>query len=75
MEDLFANDPAMKCRDSKGRFATPERAYADKAIEENKRLRYEREKYLRAYLSAASMASRWHRKYIELQQKVQALCQ
>lgn len=72
-EGLFDNDPAMKCRDSKGRFATPERAYADKAIEENKFLRMEREKYLRAYLSAASMSSYWHRKFLELQEKVKSI--
>lgn len=47
-EGLFDHDPVMKCRDSKGRFATPERAYADKAIKENNYLRYEREKYMRA---------------------------
>jgi len=72
-EGLFDNDPVMKCRDSHGRFATPERAYADKAIKENNYLRLEREKYLRAYLSAASMASHWHRKYLELQEKVKSI--
>lgn len=74
-QELFANDPALKYRDAKGRFATPERAYADRAIEENKRLRYEREKYLRAYLAASESASRWHRKYLELQEKINALTQ
>ena len=68
MKDLFANDKALRPRDCKGRFATAERAYADKQNEENKLLRmrvdylsHEREKYLRAYLSAESMASRYHR--------------
>ena len=79
MRDLFANDEALRPRDSKGRFATAERAYADKQNEENKLLRmrvdylsHEREKYLRAYLSAASMASRYHRELIDLKEKLKA---
>ena len=35
-EGLFEKDPALKLRDNKGRFATPLRAYADKAIEDVK---------------------------------------
>lgn len=75
MEELFANDPVMKCRDSKGRFATREKAYAERAANENRYLQLEREKYLRAYLSASSMASHWHRKYLWLQEKLKAICQ
>lgn len=67
---LFANDPAMRFRDSKGRFATPERAMADKAIEQNRYLRLEVEKYRRAYLAAASMSSRYHRELIEVKAKL-----
>ena len=66
---LFGNDPALKFRDSKGRFATAERAYADKAIEENKLLRHECEKYRRSYLAAAKLASYWQRKFLELQEE------
>ena len=72
-EGLFDHDPAMKCRDSKGRFATPERAYADKAIKENNYLRYEREKYMRAWHAAAEMASYWQRKYLALQEQIKAI--
>ena len=53
MEGLFDKDPVMRMRDSKGRFATPERAYADKAIEDNKRLRLLCDKYKRAWLSCS----------------------
>lgn len=70
---LFANDPAMMCRDRKGRYATPERAYADKAIEENKYLRHERDKCMRSYFAAADLASHWQRKYMELKEKIQSL--
>ena len=71
--DLFANDPTMRFRDSRGRFATPERAMADKAIEQNKYLRLEVEKYRRAYLAAASMSSRYHRELIEVKAKLAEL--
>ena len=71
--DLFANDPAMGMRDSKGRFATPERAYADKAIEENKFLRFEVEKYKRAWLAASSMSSMYHRELIAVKAKLAEL--
>lgn len=71
---LFGNDPTMRPRDRKGRFATPERAYADKAIEENNWLRHEREKYMRSYFAAADLATHWQRKYLELREKVKAIC-
>lgn len=71
--DLFSNDPAMRMRDSKGRFATPLRAMADRAIEENKYLRLEVEKYKRAYLAAASMSSRYHRELLEVKNKLEEL--
>lgn len=71
--DLFANDPTMRCRDSKGRFATPQRAMADKAIEQNKYLRLEVEKYRRAYIAAASMSSKYHRELIEVKAKLDEL--
>ena len=70
MEDLFTNDPAMKLRDKKGRFATAERAYADKAIEENKMLRHQVEKFKRAWMAAVDSSTTWQRKYTELLNKV-----
>lgn len=52
MKDLFANDKAVRPRDSMGRFATAERAYADREHKENIALRLrinqlvvERDKY------------------------------
>ena len=38
---LFGNDPALKMRDNHGRYATPERAYADKAIRQLAYWKYE----------------------------------
>lgn len=70
---LFGNDPALILRDSKGRFATPERAYADKAISENRYLRHECEKYRRSYYAAADLASHWQRKYLELREKIKSI--
>jgi hypothetical protein len=74
MEELFTNDINMRCRDSKGRFATPERAYADRVVQENKFLRLERERYKRSYFAAADLATHWQRKYLELREKVKAIC-
>ena len=49
MTGLFDNDPVFKGkkRDSKGRFATAERAMYDKATKENSWLRLQVEKYKR----------------------------
>lgn len=49
MTGLFDNDPVFngKKRDSKGRFATAERAMYDKATKENSWLRLQVEKYKR----------------------------
>ena len=49
MNGLFDHDPAFtqKKRDSRGRFATAERAMYDKALKENRYLRLQVEKYRR----------------------------
>ena len=49
MIGLFDNDPVFtgRKRDSKGRFATAERAMYDKAAKENRWLRLQVEKYKR----------------------------
>ena len=70
---MFANDPSMKMRDSKGRFATPERAMADKAIEENKMLRLQVEKYRRAYLAAGEMSAMYHRELVKVKEELKQL--
>lgn len=73
MSGLFDKDPAMKPRDSKGRFATPERAYADKAIEENKKLRYYCEKYKRAWYASMERALRAEEELKTLREKISCL--
>lgn len=72
-QDIFAKDPAFVYRDSKGRFATPQKAQADKAIEQNKILRLEVEKYRRAYLAAGEMSVMYHRQLEELKEKYKEL--
>lgn len=80
MKDLFANDEAMRLRDSRGRFATPERAYADRVAQENKllrlkvdRLSYEREKYFRAWMAVSDTASRVNRELAALKARIKEL--
>ena len=73
MKELFDTSEARH-RDSKGRFATRDKAYADRVARENSYLRLERERYMRAYFAAADMSSHWQRKYIELREKVKELC-
>jgi phage shock protein A len=70
---LFENDPAVRPRDKKGRFATPLRAYADKAIEENKVLKFQVEKYKRAWIAVSNHAHRVERELAELRQKIALL--
>lgn len=71
--DMFANDPALRMRDSRGRFATPERARADKAIEENKMLRFQVEKYKRAYIAAGNMSATYHRELLRVKDELNKL--
>lgn len=76
MNSLFENDPAFavqkqhkakhNLRDASGRYATEREALASKALRENERLKRDLKKFQRAYLSASSMSSFWHRKYQEL---------
>ena len=68
--DMFANDPAMKPRDSRGRFATPEKARADKALEENKYLRLQVERFKRAWFAASEMSSYYHRALIKVEDEL-----
>ena len=73
--EMFANDPTLRMRDSKGRFATPEKALYDRVIEENKMLRLQVEKYKRAWLSAGEMASIYHRALIKVKDEIKELRQ
>lgn len=70
---LFDKDPSMRLRDSRGRYATPLRAYADKAIEENKRLRAEKDKWFRAWKVTRARAGRLEKELMELRKKIALL--
>ena len=72
-KDLFADDKSQKPRDNRGRFATQERAYADRILKENKLLRLEvekykhlYEKYFRAWQASVGYAARVERKLKEI---------
>lgn len=47
--ELFVNDEALRPRDKHGRFATKERAYADRILVENQRLQAELARYKHLY--------------------------
>ena len=66
---LFGNDPALKMRDDKGRYATPERAYADKARRELAYWKLETEKYRRMYLSVVKMLNERNRELYKIKGK------
>lgn len=75
--DLFADDEALRLRDKKGRFATPERAYADRILAENERLnlelaKYKRlyEKFFRAWQAVSNHNSALQRKMIQLKELI-----
>ena len=72
--ELFPKNPDTRCRDTKGRFATPEMAYADRVARENRFLRLERERYMRSFFAAADLATHWQRKYADLRERVKELC-
>lgn len=82
MKDLFANDKAIQFRDSKGRFATAERAYADREHKENIMLRLklnklirDRDKYFRAWMACADSTSRLNRELMALRAELRTLKQ
>ena len=61
MKTLFDNDPALKMRDGHGRYATHERAYADKARRELTYWKLETEKYRRMYESVVKVLNERNR--------------
>lgn len=65
--------PEPKPRDRHGRFATTERAYADRCVYENQRLRIERDKYYRAFLATSQRASRLERELQEIKSKLKGM--
>lgn len=69
--NMFADDPVFKSthRDSRGRFATAERAMYDKATKENSWLRLQVEKYKRI-ANASSRAFIGQQKIIANQSRI-----
>jgi hypothetical protein len=60
---LFKEHPLRR---SNGRYCTKEQYAQDRVHNENKRLRYERDKYYRMYLAVANDNVRLERKLAEL---------
>ena len=72
MSGLFDNDPVFRQRrrDSRGRFATAERAMYDKAMRENGWLRLQVEKYRRQAESANGAIKAQQRVIANLREKL-----
>ena len=66
---LFGNDPALKMRDNHGRYATPERAYADKAIRQIAYWKNETEKYRIMYESVVKVLNHRNRELYRIKGK------
>lgn len=68
---LFDKDPAFRyLRDSKGRFATPEKAMYDRVERENRLLRLQVEKYRRLAEMPIKTIIRQQRTIQELKEKI-----
>lgn len=72
METLF-KETKTTYRRSNGQFATKEMAFADKTAQENAILRYDVEKYKRAYLTTAKRCVALERELNELKYKIKNL--
>ena len=72
MKALF-EEPKQTYRRSNGQFATKEMAYADKQAQENAILKFEVEKYKRAYLTTAKRCIALERELKELKDKIKNL--
>lgn len=71
MEQTLFQDKQL--RDHRGRYCTKEQKRTDMAISENQRLRYERDKYFRAYMALAQRNTSLERELIELKNKIKEL--
>lgn len=60
-------------RDHRGRYCTKEQKRTDMALNENKKLRYEKEKYYRAYIALATRNASLERELRELQERIKSL--
>ena len=60
-------------RDHRGRYCTKEQKRTDMALNENRKLRYEKEKYFRAYIALATRNVSLERELRELKEKIKGL--
>lgn len=70
MGELFTQE---RIRDHRGRYCTKEQKRTDMALNENKILRYEKEKYYRAYIALATRNASLERELRELKEKIKGL--
>lgn len=68
---LFKDNERL--RESNGRFCTRDRFLTERTANENKVLRFERDKYKRAYLALADENSRLRREIEEIKQRIKVL--
>lgn len=66
-EQLFNQQPLRR---KNGRYCSKEQYRQEIIEEDNKRLRYERDKYMRAWLAAANKASKLEREILTLKAKI-----
>lgn len=69
-KELF---PQKQLRDHKGRYCTKQQKKNDMLAEENKKLRWERDKYYRAFMVLAQRNSSLERELITLKAKLKEL--
>lgn len=69
-QNLF---PQKQLRDHRGRFCNKEQKKVDLAISENKKLRYERDKYFRSYMALAERNVSLERELFSLKEKIKNL--
>lgn len=71
MEQELFKHPPLRLRN--GRYCTKDQLRHENVDSENKRLRFEREKYLRAWLASESKACKLERELSTLKEKIKAL--
>ncbi len=70
MNEIFTHE---QYRDTKGRFCTKERHYAEKAFHDNKVLRLDREKYIRMNLALVNENARLKMELKDLKERIRGL--
>lgn len=69
-KQLFKHPPLRR---SNGRYCTKEQYRTDRVDSENKQLRYERDKYYRAWMAVASENEQLRRELIVLKSKIEEI--